>query len=238
MQLATRSSCTTVLVLALSVGASTAGAQEGLLGPGAAFISAGVARVSTGELDDRLAASGYPTFGQSARSVGIGGYRVVAGHVMLGAEFNGLIMDEKPHLGREVGVGGGHGTLGIGYMKELSPKVRIYPRLGLGAGGLAMWFETADTLTFDEVLANPTPVAVRERNLSRDGAVFDVGAGLEFLPRGSGSGVLIGLRLGYLFTSFGSDSDWQLFEGTATGGPSASIAGPYLRVVIGGAWKR
>jgi hypothetical protein len=225
--------------LALTVSVTNpAMAQEGLLGPGAAFISAGVARVATGELDDRLAANGYPTFGRNASSIGLGGYRVVGGHLMLGAELTGLMIGDEPHLGREVNVGGGHATLGIGYMTELSPKVRVYPRLGVGAGGLTLWIETADTVSFDDVLANPTPVANRERNISRDGAVFDLGGGLEFLPRGSGSGVLIGLRLGYLFTSFGSESNWQLFEGTATGGPSSSIAGPYLRVVIGGAWKR
>ena len=216
----------------------SANAQQSLLGPGAAFVSVGVAQVETGELDDRLAAAGYPTFGRSARSVGIGAYRTVHRRVMLGGELNGLIIDEKPHLGREVGVGGGYATLGIAYAMQLSPRVRLHPRLGLGAGGIALWIETADTVTFDDVLANPTPVTEPTRVLSRDGGVVDLGAGMELLPSGRGSGALIGLRFGYLLTSFGSAANWQLQDGTATGGPSASIAGPYIRVVIGGAWTR
>jgi hypothetical protein len=216
-----------------------AGAQQSLLGPGAAFVSVGVAQVATLELDDRLAANGYPTFGQRATTIGIGAYRVVRTRLMLGGEFNGLVIGEEAHLGRNVGEGGGYATLGVAYAMQLSPRVRFYPRFGLGAGGLALWVETADTTTFDDVLANPTPPTTgRLRVLSRDGGVVDLGAGLEFFPRGRASGALIGLRLGYLLSSFGSESTWQLTDGAALGGPSASITGAYLRVLLGGAWTR
>lgn len=40
-----------------------------------------------------------------------------------------------------------------------------------------------------------------------------------------GSGVLIGLRFGYLFAPF--DSSWDFHERTATGGPDVSISGAY-----------
>jgi hypothetical protein len=231
--------CSPLLALAIGVACVTAAkAQQALLGPGAAFISAGAHRVATADLDSRLAANGYPTFGRAARSLGIGAYRMVAGNVMLGGELNGLIMDEKPHQGREVGLGGGYATLGIAYAMQLSPRARVYPRLGLGAGGLALWIETADTLAFDDVLSNPTPAASRERLLSRDGGVIDLGVGLELIPGRRGSGALIGLRAGYVIASFGSGSGWQMNDGAATNGPSASIAGPYVRLVVGGAWNR
>jgi hypothetical protein len=74
--------------------------------------------------------------------------------------------------------------------------------------------------------------------LSRDGLVLDLGAGAEFLPGRRRRGPLIGLRLGYLLTAFGSDTDWQLYEYTAGDGPTASISGPYVRLVVGGAWRR
>jgi hypothetical protein len=212
-------------------------AQQSLLGPGSAYISAGAASVSTSELDRRLTADGYPTFGQTARELGIGGYRVLANHVMLGAELTGAGLDEQPSQGREVGLGGGHATLGIGYMKQLSPRLRVYPRLGLGAGGLTLWVESADTVTFDSVLANPQPVSGRQRLLSRDGGVVDLGGGIEVLP-GGGHVLLIGARAGYIISSFGSESNWQLQNGTATGGPSASLNGFYARVVLGAAWTR
>src|SRR3954467_3049210 len=159
--------------------ASSASGQQALLGPGAAFISIGRAHVATSELDDRLQANGYPTFGQSAGSVGIGAYRVLSNRVMLGGEFTGFVFDEKPHSGREVGLGGGYATLGVGYMKQISRRVRFYPRVGLGAGGITLWVESADTVSFDSVLADPQPVAGRQRLLSRDGGVIDLGAGLE-----------------------------------------------------------
>lgn len=225
-----------VIVSALSLGlAAEAHAQQGLLGPGAAYFGMGVAHIATGDLDDRLALQNYPTFGQGATVVGIGAYRTLSSGLMLGGEFNGLIIGEKPHATNEVGIGGGYATLGVGYSVELSPRARVYPRFGFGAGGMGLWIEPAgDTVDFNDVLANPAPDEGRHPVLSRDGVVFDLGGGAEFLPRG---GFLIGLRLGYLATAFGSASNWQVYNGTASNGPSASIAGPYIRVVIGGAWK-
>jgi hypothetical protein len=228
-----------VAVIAVAViPAVSANAQQALLGPGAAFVSVGVAHVSTRQLDDRLAASGYPTFGQTATTIGVGAYRIVRTSLLLGGEFNGLVIGDETHLGRVVGEGGGYATLGIGYATHVSPRLRIYPRLGLGAGGIAVWIKRADTTTFDDVLANPTPPSEPLRVLSRDGGVVDFGAGLEFFPRGRPSGALIGVRLGYLLSSFGSESSWQLTDGAALGGPSASITGPYIRVLLGAAWTR
>lgn len=220
-------------------GVDAARGQAALLGPGAAYVGGGVSGIATEELDDRLAARGYPTFGGTAGAVTLGAYRVLRSGVMLGGEFNGLVIGEEEHLGRDVGLGGGYATLGIGYAVELSPRARVYPRLGLGPGGLALWIESrADTVGFDEVLANPGPLPGRQPVLSRDGLVLDLGAGAEFLPGRRGRGPLIGLRAGWLLTAFGSESDWQLYEFTAADGPAASIAGPYVRVVVGGAWRR
>jgi hypothetical protein len=231
-----------LLALALGAGGAApapAGAQAALLGPGAAVVAAGVSGIATAELDDRLAARGYPTFGRTATALGLGAYRVLASGVLLGGEAQGLIMGEEAHEGRVVGLGGGYATLGVGYLMKRSARVRVYPRLGLGAGGLALWIESAaDTVGFDEVLANPRPAPGRQPVLSHDGVVLDLGAGAELLPGGRGRGPLIGLRLGYLVARFGSASNWQLYEDTARDGPAATIAGPYVRVVIGGAWMR
>jgi hypothetical protein len=49
-------------------------------------------------------------------------------------------------------------------------------------------------------------------------------------------GLVIGLRVGYRAASF--DSDWDAYEHTVVGGPDASIAGPYARIVVGWAWRR
>src|SRR3954466_13646014 len=125
----------TTLVCAALVLSNKATAQQALLGPGAAYISIGRSSVATQELDQRLTANGYPTFGQSAKNVGIGAYRTLSNGGMLGGEFNGLILDEKTHNGRQVGVGGGYATLSIARQKRISARTRVYPRLGFGVGG-------------------------------------------------------------------------------------------------------
>jgi hypothetical protein len=229
-----------LLALALALGAAhPAQAQQGLLGPGAAYVLAGASGIATGELDTRLAARGYPTFGRTATAVGLGAYRTLRSGVMLGGEWHGLIIGEELQAGRVVGLGGGYATLGVGYAIDLSPRARIYPRLGVGAGGLALWSEgAADTVDFDAGLADPRPEPGRQPVLSRDGLVVDLGGGLELLTGGGRRSPLIGVRAGYLVAQFGSRTDWQLYERIARDGPAATIAGPYVRVVVGGAWRR
>ncbi len=234
--IARRLTGSTLLALAFGgAGAASARAQADLLGPGAGFIAVGSSRIATAELDEWLAGRGYRAFGRTAVTVGLGGYRILSSGLMLGGEFNGLIMGEEPHDGGEVGLGGGSATLGVGYMVNLSPRVRVYPRLGVGVGGMGLWVEHADTVDFEEVLSGETPVPAPETSLSRDGAVLDLGAGAEFLPRGRG-GPVIGLRAGYLAASF--TGPWDSYERTAIGGPDASISGPYARVTVGWAWRR
>ena len=231
-----------LLALALGLGAADAAAQEGgRRGAVVGYVAAGVSGIGTGELDDRLAARGYPSFGRTASGVAIGAYLLLEGGVMLGGEWHGLIMDEQTHEGRDVGLGGGYGTLGVGYAVEISPRARIYPRLGLGAGGMGLWIQRAGAeVGFDEVLSNPDPYARpdstgeagSELSMNRGGVVLDLGGGAELLPAGWGRGLLIGVRVGYLIAPF--DGRWQLDERPVSGGPAATIGGPYLRVMIGG----
>ena len=157
---------------------------------------------------------------------------------MLGGEWTGLIMGDDEHEGRKVGLGGGYGTLGLGYVVDLSPRVRVYPRLGLGGGGMGLWIESrADAVDFDEVLANPDrhserADSTRQTVLSRGSALLDLGAGADFLPGGWARGLVIGVRLCYLAAPSGSG--WGLYERDARGGPAATFTGPYFRVVLGG----
>lgn len=227
-----------LLALTLSIGNTQhAEAQAALLGPGAAYFSGGMLRIATGELDDRLATLGYPGFGQTAYTLGVGGYRTLSNGVMLGFEGQGLVVGEQTHDGGDVGLSGGYAALAFGYAVELSPRVRLYPRIGVGAGGFALELESEeDAVDFDDVLVNPTMTPwMRKPLLSRDGLVVDLGGGAEFLPGGR-SGLLLGLRVGYLLAPW--DSEWDNYERDAIGGPEASIAGPYVRLTTGGAWRR
>ena len=222
------------VLLALAVCAETRPATaQGIFAPGASFIGMGASRIGTGNLDDRLAARGYPTFGRSAVGVTIGTYHILPGGLTVGGEWHGLIIGDATHQGREVGIGGGYGTLGLGYVVELSHRVRVYPRIGLGGGGMGLWFESDSVVNFDDILADPKPTAdsLREPVLSRGSVVMDLGLGAEILPGGVGRGLMVGLRLGYLPAP--SATSWQLRDQDVSGGPSTTLAGPYIRAVIG-----
>ena len=236
---ATGRRASSAILLALVIGTALteeARAQAGLLGPGAAYFGAGASGIATSKLDDHLAARGYPTFGQTAVALNLGAYRILSSKVMLGAEWHGLILGEQTHEGNDVGIGGGYGTLGLGYMVRLSRRARVYPRIGFGGGGMGLWIERDSVVDFDDVLAEPDPTNHRTPVLSRAGAVVDVGVGAELLLGGRGRGTIVGLRAGYLAMS--SSTDWQTYDHWVRGGPAASIAGPYIRAVIGVAWRR
>ena len=231
---------TTAVAMTAALGAAGTGAAEAqagwVRGPDAAFIGLGVAGVSTSELDERLAARGYPTFGGTAAAPGIGAYWTLPGGLMLGGEWNGVVLGEEEHAGGEVGIGGGSGTLGVGYALKVSPRMRVYPRLGVGGGGIGLWIESdEEPVDFEQALTEPRPAPGRESVLSRGSVVVDFGGGVELRPGGAGRGPVIGIRFGYLAAP--SSGPWQIDEGLAdlpvTGGPEASLAGPYVRVIVG-----
>lgn len=228
---------TTAALLALALGGAPrpAAAQLDLLGPGAGFVSVGAARTSTAGLDDWLDARAYPTFGRTAVTIGLGGYRLLSSGVMFGAEAQGFIIGDARHDAGHMGLGAGYATLGVGYAFEPSPRVRLYPRIGAGPGGMALWFEDPDTLDFEDVVQNRTPAPARGPNLARDGLVLDLGAGAELMPAAPG-GLLIGVRAGWLTGPF--TDRWEMYEHEVSGGPDASITGPYARVIVGWAWGR
>jgi hypothetical protein len=161
--------------------------------------------------------------------------------LLLGSEWTGLIKGSQEHNGRTVWLGGGYGTLGAAYAIAVSPRVRVYPRIGLGAGGLGLTFESIeDTVAFDDVLADPDAEAGLTRGfqptLTRSHAVIDIGGAAEFLPSRSGRGALMGVRIGYVIAP--ATSDWELNHRPVSNGPGATIGGPYIRFTLGvGAWR-
>jgi len=229
---------TVLIALAVVTGAAPAGAQARVLHPGdALFIGVGGLHMATGALDDRLTANGYPTFGRLAGTVGGGAYRAWRNRLLLGGEANLLVVGEKPHRGSDVALQGGFATIGVGYAFDRS-RVRLYPRVGIGAGGLVLTIaRDGEEVGFDEVLDEPFRPSRSEADrltvLTNDGLVLDLGGAAELLPRAGR--LLIGARAGYLATRFGPQ--WHLDERfekrLVRDGPDATIAGPYVRVVVG-----
>lgn len=197
---------------------------------GAGFFAIGTNVTDIGPLNDRLRAAGYPTFSSEMVSIGGGGYGVVANRFLLGGEGYGLLTGDAGYQGRTVSVGGGYGLFTLGYLAHAGPHLRAYPQIGLGGGGLRMEISSTGADDFDDVLDNPS----RSASVGTASMVVSLGAGLEYHVRGHGeeAGFSIGLRAGYLFSTL--RSDWQLDESSLSGGPDASMGGPFIRLILGG----
>ena len=177
------------------------------------------------------------TFGSSGPAINLSAYHLFRGGLLLGAEWHFISVGNGTHQGRDVGLGAGYGTLGIGYAFRPGSRARLYPRLGLGVGGMGLWRETAvpgATVNFDDWLVSPSPDP-EFATLSQASMVVDLGGGAELALRRAGlTGPVIGLRFGYVTTPF--DQGWTTSGRAVTGAPESTVAGPYIRVLFG--WRR
>jgi hypothetical protein len=220
-----------VFIAAMLPAASSASAQgfrRSTDGEGAGFFSAGGARVETAELDDELTAAGYPTFGRQMITVGGGGYGVHGSGILIGGEGHGVFTGDAAHEGRSVSLSGGFGLFNVGYMAPLTGRVRAYPLLGFGGGGTNLRIGSAPTdEPFRAFLDDPN----RQTSLTRASLLVSVGGGLEFRSSRSAGGVLVGVRAGYMFAPV--SSAWRLDGNVVGSAPDASLAGPFVRVIVG-----
>ncbi|MFB6278570.1 MAG: hypothetical protein ABEK75_03620 [Salinibacter sp.] len=197
---------------------------------GAGFFAIGTHFTDLGPLNSQLSSAGYPTFASETVSIGGGGYGVT-NRILLGGEGHGLITADRGLNGRNVSVGGGYGLFTLGYLFRPSPSARVFPQLGLGGGGLRLEIGSAgDASEFDDVLSNPN----RRATVGRASLLVRLGAGLEYefsAPDEEG-GFRLGLRAGYMLSPL--NSDWQLDETSLSGGPDATMQGPFIHLTIGG----
>ena len=197
---------------------------------GAGYFAVGVQFADLSALNTQLADAGYPTFSTEMVSLGGGGYSV-KNRILLGGEGHGLLTGEQGYQGRNVSVGGGYGLFTLGYLFRPRRNLRVYPQLGLGGGGLQLEIGSqGDADNFDDVLDDPN----RSASVGRASLLVSLGAGLEYQfsgPEDSG-GFRLGLRAGYMLSTL--ESDWSLDDTTLSGGPDATMQGPFLRLTIGG----
>ncbi len=197
---------------------------------GAGFFAIGTHVTGLGPLNDQLSNAGYPTFASEMVSIGGGGYGST-NRVLLGGEGHGLITSDKGFNGRNVSVGGGYGLFTLGYLFRPSPSARVFPQLGLGGGGLQLEIGSQGNADeFDDVLDDPN----RSATVGRASMLVRLGAGLEYEFSGPDEegGLRLGLQAGYLLSPL--SSEWQIEETTLSGGPDASLQGPFIHLTIGG----
>jgi hypothetical protein len=236
------------LALSLSVGSVTAvhaqGAADDTVREGRGYVTVGVSTLDLDAVNDRLSHNGYPTFPERRASLGIGGH-AVHGRWLIGGEGQGLIGRTKDavasgqHL--EASLNAGYGFFNLGYLVAKQGERHAYPFVGIGGGGVQLTITERATPTFDEVLADPG----RDARLVSAAFLIQLGFGVDQLfvlrtrdvdeARYEG-GLVLGLRVGYVFTP--THSDWRLSSARMAGGPDFGMTGPYLRLVVGGGGRR
>lgn len=227
---------TTVLLAALGA-LATVHAQDRdnrdarpVTGEGAGYFATGVQFADLSALNNRLSDAEYPTFSSTMVSIGGGGYGVT-NRFLLGGEGHGLISGDQGYQGRNVSVGGGYGLFTFGYLLRPSANLRVYPQIGLGGGGLRLEVgDRGDAADFDDILDDPN----RSASVGRASLLVSLGGGLEYQfsgPEDKG-GLRLGLRAGYVLSAL--NSDWTIDDTTLSGGPDATLQGPFIRLTIGG----
>lgn len=223
------------LALLLLVGGSPALAQQPAPDlssehrGGAGFFAIGTNIAQLGSLNDRLGASGYPSFGTRLLSLGGGGYRIIGGRFLLGGEGHGVLAPTNTSQGRHVSLRGGYGLATLGYLAVVHPRWQVHPKIGTGLGGFSVQIGNADDTTFDDILDDPN----REAELNRGQFLMSLSLQVAYrLSDPNGGGFHIGLQAGYLLAPAGSD--WTLGGRTLENGPEAGLGGPFFRLLLGG----
>lgn len=156
-------------------------------------------------------------------TIGGGGYGVYNGVFMIGGEGYGVFSGENAYQGRSASLGGGYGFFNLGYLKRLTPDLRVYPMFGIEGGGLNLNIgSTGEAGSFDNVLQDPD----RQATLGRGYFLVSLSGGAEYQV----GGVRIGLRAGYMLAPY--SSAWHLDDNAPGDGPDASLAGPFVRLLI------
>lgn len=226
----------TVILLGLAVPApaqaqeASAESDPSVQAEGAGYFAIGTNITELGPLNDRLSNAGYPTFSSEMLSIGGGGFGVAAERLLLGGEGYGLITSDAGYQGRNVSVDGGYGLFTLGYLLRPHENLRVFPQVGLGGGGLSVEIGSTGVDDFDDVLDDPN----RSATLEQGSLLLSLGAGVnyQFHPPGESGGLRVGLRAGYVLSPY--TSSWQIDESTLSNGPDASLAGPFVRLTIGG----
>jgi hypothetical protein len=187
-------------------------------------------------LNDRLAENGYPGV-RPAHPASGAGLRAVMGRYVLGFEGYGFSGRPRSSATHTVTAAGGFVTLNFGYEIVSSGAFRLYPLVGLGAGGTALTIEERAVPDFDGALADPG----HGITISTGGPLVNASLQAEYLIRlVNRGGILVGLQAGYMYQFY--DPGWYLAgagggrdmsDHEVKGGPEFRLKGFYGGMRIG-----
>ena len=205
------------------------------------YFQFGAGKLDTKDLNASLERAGYTVvtrspfnnLADSYISFGLGTHGVING-VLIGWELNGLTSRETTDKdnSRRVTLGGGYGFVNVGYLAYSMEGLDIYPMVGIGGGGLALKIVSRRTLSFQQVMDTPD----QSVELNTGGFLLNPSLGIDYMLSLSSddkreSGVVLGLRIGYVLAPL--TGAWKMDELDVSGGPQASPAGPYARLIVG-----
>ncbi|TAL34027.1 MAG: hypothetical protein EPN93_12605 [Spirochaetes bacterium] len=187
-------------------------------------------------LNDRLAANGYPGVRPAYAASG-GGIRIGMDRFILGMEGYGFSGRPRQSATHTVTAAGGFATLNIGYAALVTGNFRLYPLLGLGAGGTVLTIEERGTPTFDEIMTDPG----RGVTVTTGGPLVNASLQAEYFIRLiNRGGIVIGVQAGYMYQFYdpgwflaGSGGGRDMRDREADGGPAFRLNGLYGGLRIG-----
>lgn len=198
----------------------------------------GGSQLDIGELNDRLAAFGYPRFDEQFLQLGFNG-AVVRDRLLLGFELAGQLRPASTTADNRfrTRVTGGYAMLNLGYDALRQGGFSLQPKVGVGGGGINLQITDRDAPPFDELLAQPgRGVHMTSGSLLVDGSL---GIVYRLQPRATARGlrgIMIGARGGY--TQSVLRGEWMRQAADAPGGPRAGWGGPHFEFLIGRSLRR
>ncbi len=200
---------------------------------GMGYFMTGVGINDIGNLNSVLKDHAYWDMSDMFYSIGGGGHAIIK-RFIIGGEGHNIIGDAVTSGNTKTSLWGGYGMANVGYLAFATKRLRLYPLVGFGGGGLI--FKIVDTQgspSFQELLDNPT----RSVEMSTGCLLVSVSFGLDYLivqeetERGVG-GMILGFRAGYNFAL--SKGEWEFDDVEVSNGPEIGFTGPYVRLMIGG----
>ena len=200
---------------------------------GMGYFMMGVGTNDIGNLNSMLKDYDYWDMSDMFISLGGGGHAIIK-RFIIGGEGHNIIGDVVTSGDTKTSLWGGYWLVNMGYMAYATKRLRLYPLVGFGGGGLI--FKIVDiqgSPSFEDLLDDPT----RSVEMSTGSWLVSVSFGLDYLiaheetEMGVG-GMILGFRAGYNFAL--SKGEWELDDVAVSDGPEIGFTGPFFRLIIGG----
>lgn len=197
-----------------------------------AWYSPGFSFLDMAGLNTAIASAGYQPLSPTFISSG-GGAHVILDRIILGG--SGYVLNGfrgTNASGDILSVQGGYGLFNLGYLILNEGNFSLYPLLGLGSGSISV----SGSQSLNQLFGLSGNQSIDRLDSTQ--VVLDIGLGGDYMidfngDPGQTSGLLVGLKLGYLFVV--SPTQWESNRRLVGGSnlPSISNQGLYFQLSLG-----